>query len=164
MFTHVMFKLSSNTISKAGFFFYKVTTLVYSLYAALWLYFDSDSLPLQKPWTFHCFIVIKCWFQDIVGCLQNLISPVEYIGIGIFFIHCILSGCKLCALQALKTHWNHPVAFFSFAAKPLIRIRIRIRNTKGVFFLLHHLLDFSNTTPACSTTNKTSVKHFVTFF
>lgn len=84
MFTHVMFKLSSNTISKAVFFFYKVTTLVYSLYATLWLYFDSDSLPLQKPWTFHCFIVIKCWFQDIVGCLQNLISPVEYIGIGIF--------------------------------------------------------------------------------
>lgn len=84
MFTHVMFKLSSNTISKAVFFFYKVTTLVYSLYATLWLYFDSDSLPLQKPWTFHRFIVIKCWFQDIVGCLQNLISPVEYIGIGIF--------------------------------------------------------------------------------
>lgn len=85
MFTHVMSRLSSNTISKAGFFFfYKVTTLVYLLYATLRLCFDSDSLPLQKPWTFHCFIVIKCWFQDILGCLQNLISPVEYIGIWIF--------------------------------------------------------------------------------
>lgn len=117
MFTHVMFKLSSNTISKAGFFFYKVTTLVYSLYATLWLYFDSDSLPLQKPWTFHCFIVIKCWFQDIVGCLQNLISPVEYIGIGIFlFIAYLVDVSCVQSTSSLKNTLKPSSGFLFFCS------------------------------------------------